>query len=114
MGRSMTKKAKIEYFHTWHDNDQGGVYVYRNYKLKYITILRFLPNETDPVTNEVYKKVTYVPSVNGFRLHNRGNHYCNTTVYKFDTLQEAKDGAMKQIDKDIESAKNFKYVYSKD
>ena len=111
MGRSMTKKARAEYNHTWNDDDRSGTYFYRNYKLCYLTIVRYMPGEKDPTTKKTYEQITYIPSINGFRLHNRGGGIYNDEIpHEFSTLNEAKAGAMNQVDKNIESAKNFKYV----
>jgi len=111
MGRSMTKKARAEYNHTWNDNDYTGTYFYRNYKLCYLTIMRYMPGEKDPITKETYTQITYVPSINGLRLHNRGGGIYNYDIpHEFATLNEAKIGAMKQVDKNVEFAKGVKYV----
>lgn len=106
----MSKSAKIEHFHSWHDNHERGVYLYRSYKMCYITICRFMPGERDPSTNEIHTKVAFIPTVNGLRLHNRGNGVYTDTPYSFDTLEQAKNGAMRQIDIDREMNKDVRYV----
>jgi hypothetical protein len=110
MGRSMTQKQKELHYHTWEDNEERGVYKLRNYNMHYITITRWMPGEKDPVTTEVYDKIQYIPTINGFRLNNRGSHVCENTKWKFDNLEEAKNGAKLQIDKNFEAAKGIRYV----
>ena len=110
MGRAMSKLQKELHYRTWEDNDEYGVYKMRNYNMSYITITRWMPGEKDPVTCETYTKIQFIPTINGTRLNDRGTHKCDTTKWKFDTLEEAKTGAMYQIDKNAEMSKNFKYT----
>jgi hypothetical protein len=110
MGRSMTKRQKELHYHTWEDNEERGVYKYREYNMSYIYITRWMPGEIDPVTCEKYTKIQYIPTINGVRLHDRGSIKCDQTQWKFDTLEEAKKGAMAQIDKNRELSKSIRYV----
>lgn len=107
----MSKKVRAEYYHTWHDDNQTGTYFYRNYKLRYLTITRYMPGEKDPITNEIFNQITYIPHINGFRLHDRGGGVRSESIeYKFPTLEDAKIQTMKQVDKTIEFAKDVRYV----
>lgn len=110
MGRSISKAQKELYYHTWEDNEVCGVYRMRNYNMSYITITRWMPGEKDPVTSEIYTKIQFIPTINGTRLHDKGTTKCDITTWKFDTLEEAKTGAMYQIDKNTKMNMNFKYT----
>lgn len=110
MGRPMTKQQKELHYRTWEDNDECGVYRMRNYNMFYITITRWMPGEKDPVTSETYTKIQYIPTINGSRLNDKGTHKCENTKWSFDNLDDAKIGAMKQVDKNREDNKDIRYV----
>lgn len=110
MGSRLTKKAKEFHYHTWHDNHECGVYLYRNYKMCYITICRFMPGEKDPITNETFTKISFIPTINGARINDRGGGVRTDAQYSFESLDEAKTGAMKQIDRNVEFSKEVRYV----
>ena len=110
MGRSMSPAQKKLHYNTWIDNDERGVYIMRNYNMSYITITRWIPGEIDPITNEQYTKIQYIPTINGSRLNNRGTHICENTKWRFNTIDEAKIGAMKQVDYNFEQSKGVRYV----
>lgn len=110
MGSRLTKKGKELHYHTWHDNEECGVYLYRNYKMCYITICRFMPGEKDPISNEKFEKVSYIPAINGARLNDKGGGVRSDNRFSFDTLDEAKTEAMAQIDKNVEFNKHVRYV----
>lgn len=82
----------------------------RNYNMFYITITRWMPGEKDPITQETYTKIQYIPTINGTRLNDKGTHKSDTIKWMFDTLEEAKQGAMNQVDKNREDTKNIRYV----
>ena len=61
--------------------------------------------------NEIFNQITYIPHINGFRLHDRGGGVRSESIeYKFPTLEDAKIQTMKQVDKTIEFAKDVRYV----
>ncbi len=114
MGRSMSKKQKELHYHSWEDNHERGVYIMRNYKMSYITITRWMPGEIDPITKETYTEIQYIPTTNGTRLNNRFTHVSQDIQWRFNTLEEAKMGAMKNIDFNRELSLMTKIVIVKD
>lgn len=76
----------------------------------YITICRFMPGEKDPLTQEPFTKVSYIPTINGSRINDRGGGVRTDAPFSFDTLEEAKTGAMNQVDKNVEFSKEIRYV----
>ena len=113
MGSRLTQKAKDLYYRTWHDNHERGVYQYKSYKLQYITICRWMPGEIDPLTRQIYTEIAYIPTINGTRLNDKGGGVRTEDPFSFKTLEEAKAGAMNQIDKNIEFNKAVRYIRGK-
>lgn len=99
MGRSISKaSSKKEYWHTWNDDDEKGVYFIRDYHTCLINIIRFNKGEVDPVTHEKFDEVTYIPTICGVRLnYSWDNTYDDHPIY-FRSLESAKYHACKKWD----------------
>lgn len=99
MGRSISKpKSKAEYWHTWHDDHEKGVYKIRDYHTCHITIVRYNKGELDPVTKEKFKQQVFLPTICGMRLnYSWENTYDDHPIY-FSSLESAKHHACKKWD----------------
>ena len=99
MGRSISKKSsKLEYWHTWVDDDKKGVYFIRDYHTCKISIIRYNVGEVDPVTNHEFTRITYVPTLCGIRLNRSWNNTDDDHPIYFNSLESAKHHACKKWD----------------
>ena len=99
MGRSISKaKSKAEYWHTWHDDDNRGYYIIRDYHTCRIEIVRYNKGETDPVTNEVFDENIYLPLTCGMRLNYSWHNTKDDHPIYFRSLESAKYNACKKWD----------------